>query len=707
MRHLLTSLALVATFASAGQVEVVYPYNPDGNADSVISAPDLLDFLPIFGGTFTPEEITVNGEGLSTVLEQMQSALDSLDDFVIQASTGRTWQWPMGCHGEILTKVLVEKPDLENCGGEYVVPNDKVLFLTTSGGTITAQRGAVAEAITIDPEFGGPVPIDEGVVLKNCNWSNVLISGVLIEKTPEVEIVFTDMEHVVPEGFFFKPYVVIAPFYLQTGIVDSDGYPVESGIDYGGSVIATEGMSVSGSLIVGYQAPLDLFLTPVNTEESASLGEDESDSSLGPCQGELTVSYHGYDYELVEIGDQCWFAENARYLPFVSGPDIQDAILPRAYVVGYYGSDVNAAVAAADFDVFGSMYNFIAVKEWPVCPSGWRVPFTSDFMELITFVGEDDSRKLREVGTLQNGLGTWYENSSGNCNGTDDYGFGAVAAPSLNAWDQLGYTGYYWTASPYYDGGGAIQLQFHSSNCPSSISSTSTAEAGAVRCLRNSTHNTGSSAALCGNGIVEGDEECDDGNSDPSDGCDGCQIVWACGNPVTYWDYDYATVLIGGQCWFAEDLQTTLYADGSEIPSAQGTEWLNASEGLHYNNMYNGYAVNDDRGLCPTGWHVSTVSEWHSILSDYGPYSPQNSCCGYYYDIAQHFKHPSWDGGLNTSGLSVKLNGYMNPNGTFTGGLATFGTPTYHYPNFITNNNQVIMGQTAGLAGCAIRCVQD
>ena len=78
MRYLLTSLALLAAFAAAAQVEVVYPYNPDGNADSVISAPDLLDFLPIFGGTFTPEEITVNGEGLSTVLEEMQSVLDSL-----------------------------------------------------------------------------------------------------------------------------------------------------------------------------------------------------------------------------------------------------------------------------------------------------------------------------------------------------------------------------------------------------------------------------------------------------------------------------------------------------------------------------------------------------------------------------------------------------------------------------------------------------
>ena len=182
-----------------------------------------------------------------------------------------------------------------------------------------------------------------------------------------------------------------------------------------------------------------------------------------------------------------------------------------------------------------------------------------------------------------------------------------------------------------------------------------------------------------------------------------------CGSPINFWEHHYETVFADGKCWFAEDLQTTRYADGSEIPSAEGSEWLNTSEGLQYNNMYNGYAVNDDRGLCPTGWHVSTVSEWHSILSDYGPYSQQNSCCGYYYGIAQHFKHSSWDGGLNTSGLSVKPNGYMNPNGTFVGGSqATFGTPTYHAPNFNDNGqNQVTMGQTQVLAGQAIRCIKD
>jgi hypothetical protein len=47
MRHLLTSLALFATFAAAGQSTM--PYNPDADDDSYIGATDLLGLLPLFG----------------------------------------------------------------------------------------------------------------------------------------------------------------------------------------------------------------------------------------------------------------------------------------------------------------------------------------------------------------------------------------------------------------------------------------------------------------------------------------------------------------------------------------------------------------------------------------------------------------------------------------------------------------------------------
>jgi uncharacterized protein (TIGR02145 family) len=91
----------------------------------------------------------------------------------------------------------------------------------------------------------------------------------------------------------------------------------------------------------------------------------------------------------------------------------------------------------------------------------------------------------------------------------------------------------------------------------------------------------------------------------------------------------YGTVVIGTQTWLAENLKTTRYRDGSNIPYVVGnSEWGNLTTGAwsylahfeSYNSvfgkLYNGYAVVDSRNLCPIGWHVPTNTEW-SILENF------------------------------------------------------------------------------------------
>ena len=34
-----------------------------------------------------------------------------------------------------------------------------------------------------------------------------------------------------------------------------------------------------------------------------------------------------------------------------------------------------------------------------------------------------------------------------------------------------------------------------------------------------------------------------------------------------------------------------------------------------YGRIYNWHAVNDHRGLCPVGWHVSTDEEWTTMVA--------------------------------------------------------------------------------------------
>jgi len=111
--------------------------------------------------------------------------------------------------------------------------------------------------------------------------------------------------------------------------------------------------------------------------------------------------------------------------------------------------------------------------------------------------------------------------------------------------------------------------------------------------------------------------------------CEGTGAPCPCGSPVEFDGYSYATVEIGDQCWFQENLRSEHYLNGDLIPGDQdGSIWNTASIGLqsYYNNdssnlaiygrLYNWYAVDDARGLCPTGWHVPTDGEW-TVLTDF------------------------------------------------------------------------------------------
>jgi len=93
----------------------------------------------------------------------------------------------------------------------------------------------------------------------------------------------------------------------------------------------------------------------------------------------------------------------------------------------------------------------------------------------------------------------------------------------------------------------------------------------------------------------------------------------------------YATIKIGQQTWMAENLRTSRYANGDTIQNCtEALEWINLTSGswAHFNNnssfnllhgkLYNWYAVNDQRNICPTGWHVPSDEEWSLLLNFLG-----------------------------------------------------------------------------------------
>jgi uncharacterized protein (TIGR02145 family) len=89
----------------------------------------------------------------------------------------------------------------------------------------------------------------------------------------------------------------------------------------------------------------------------------------------------------------------------------------------------------------------------------------------------------------------------------------------------------------------------------------------------------------------------------------------------------YKTIAISSQIWMKENLKTTIYQDGTQITNVtDNTQWVNLTSSAFcwYNNdasifknaygaLYNWYAVNDNRKICPIGWHVPSDTEWLTL----------------------------------------------------------------------------------------------
>lgn len=88
----------------------------------------------------------------------------------------------------------------------------------------------------------------------------------------------------------------------------------------------------------------------------------------------------------------------------------------------------------------------------------------------------------------------------------------------------------------------------------------------------------------------------------------------------------YESINIGNQVWMVKNLNVPRYRNGDDIPQAKTVdEWKEAEDkgkgvwcyydnnpnnGKKYGKLYNWFAVNDERGLAPKGWHIPSKDEW-------------------------------------------------------------------------------------------------
>ncbi len=95
---------------------------------------------------------------------------------------------------------------------------------------------------------------------------------------------------------------------------------------------------------------------------------------------------------------------------------------------------------------------------------------------------------------------------------------------------------------------------------------------------------------------------------------------------------EYNIAKLGLQEWSASNLNASKFRNGDVIPEAKTPEewkkagaagkpvWCyfdnNAENGKMYGKLYNWYAINDPRGLAPTGWHVPANADWTTLVKN-------------------------------------------------------------------------------------------
>jgi uncharacterized protein (TIGR02145 family) len=468
--------------------------------------------------------------------------------------------------------------------------------------------------------------------------------------------------------------------------------------------------------------------------------EDDGSCTFGPaqCGGASTVTFDGHTYALVGIGSQCWFAENLRSDNYLNGDPIPGNLTDAHWMStlsgaqSVFGEGTSAVFGGSSDEVanlatYGRLYNWYAVNDArSLCPSGFHVPSDEEWTLLENSLGE-----LSNVGTVMKAPTPAWD-------GTNSSGFSALPGGSRSDFNgyfyYLGNNGYWWTSSS--NGTNAMGRNLFTGNS-SAYSFDDDAHGGfSVRCIQDADSNSCLDPDM--DGVCAEDEisGCTDDNAlnfNPAATEDDGSCTYGpaqCGgaSSVTFDGHTYALVGIGTQCWFAENLRSDNYRNGDAIPgNLSNSQWTATSAGAQavYNNsagslatygrLYNWYAVNDSRGLCPSGFHVPSDGEWMTLEMALGMTSSQANSFGWRgTDQGVQLKATSW-GGTNSSGFFALPGGYRSDaNGNF-GSQGSFGywrTSTLGVSNgwvryLGSANVDVYRDFGSPRDGFSVRCVKD
>ncbi len=470
-----------------------------------------------------------------------------------------------------------------------------------------------------------------------------------------------------------------------------------------------------------------------------------------------TTDFDGYTYPVIQIGEQCWFAENLRTTHYTDGTSIPGGLDATAWADAV-NTEVGASAVVgqgtgteqANLQLYGRLYNWYAVETGKLCPTNWRVPSKVEFDAMISEIGAGAATALAaSFADPSPWSGT---NTSGWAGGP-----GGLRNRSNGAFQLVGEEGLWWSSTPaatvHPKSSRMLRLYGTSSLSSSTSIPYLTPNGLSVRCMRDpappailpsastsaASEATSATATLNGSvdsngygtvsatGFVWGtDAVLSDGQDLAGNSTEGSFSASLTGLSVqtayyfsayvtnevgtvygdtlsfestaflceieslTFDGHAYPTLEVGDQCWFAENLKSTQYADGTTIPLVtNSTSWTNdtsgarcnvnnsASNTANYGYLYNWYAVDHAAGLCPAGWHVPTLSDLEALQTAAGGSNVAGEALK-----ASSNDTPIWDG-TNSLDFNAVPSGWR----WGTGNYAQFGTQSHFWSSTPDNAN--------------------
>jgi uncharacterized protein (TIGR02145 family) len=407
-------------------------------------------------------------------------------------------------------------------------------------------------------------------------------------------------------------------------------------------------------------------------------------SSSFICGDPFTDPRNGQTYNSIQIGDQCWMAENLNIGVQIDGLQT----MSNNSIIEKYCYDNDSA----NCEIYGGLYQWNEIMQYSttqsiqgICPDGWHLPSDAELFEMENYL--DPSINNPDV-TGWRGIDCGEQMLAGGSSG-----FEALLAGGRK-WDtgeflDIGEFTNFWssTINPYN--------QIHSwwrklqINNPQSLRNGGSKLFGlSVRCLKDEINT------------------CVDPITDTRDG----KI--------------YNIVQIGDQCWMAENLNIGVQIDGLQTMSDNSiiekycydndSSNCEVLGGLYQWNETMQYSTTQStQGLCPDGWYLPSDAEWFEMENYLDPSITNPDLTGFRgIDCGEQLL----EGG--SSGFEALLAGRRKwDTGEFIdiGEWTLFWSSTFNPYNQIQswrraleiNNPQIYRNGGSQLYGHSVRCLRD